>query len=168
MHQRSDPKWALILNKVRIGQVQSYVNEILDGHSIYDVLMNKQLSCLKARGDPSLEQFEQAPVIVGTRAIRDAINDIKICEFARITEQNVHVYYSKDTRSKVKLIGEEWAWAWHINSSTSKDSLGQLPLVPGMKVMITENMAISHSGCIVNGAKGTLKGIKYEVDEDQN
>ncbi|KZV98822.1 hypothetical protein EXIGLDRAFT_606668, partial [Exidia glandulosa HHB12029] len=39
----------------------------------------------------------------------------------------------------------------------------RLPLVPGMPVIVTQNFAVS-SG-VVNGSRGTLKSIRYTVDE---
>ena len=51
---------------------------------------------------------------------------------------------------------------WTLRASMTKDSLWMIPLVPGMKVMITENIAIKVKA--VNDAQGTLKDIKYEID----
>ncbi|KAK0493770.1 hypothetical protein EDD18DRAFT_1051359, partial [Armillaria luteobubalina] len=41
--------------------------------------------------------------------------------------------------------------------------LGALPLVIGMPVMITQNFDVE--GGIVNGSTGTLKCIRYRIDE---
>ncbi|KAJ6549346.1 hypothetical protein B0H10DRAFT_1850979 [Mycena sp. CBHHK59/15] len=43
---------------------------------------------------------------------------------------------------------------WKVRSKTSKDSLGELPLIVGMKVVVTENVAIKAN--IVNGAEGIV------------
>ncbi|KAI9058878.1 hypothetical protein FKP32DRAFT_1553246, partial [Trametes sanguinea] len=52
---------------------------------------------------------------------------------------------------------------WSLPSSATEDSLGRLPLFPGMKVMIQENIALSRN--VVNGAEGILTDIKYRVDD---
>jgi len=43
------------------------------------------------------------------------------------------------------------------------DAIGTLPLVPGMKVMITDNIAMR--GKVANSCIGTLCDIKYEMNE---
>ena len=55
---------------------------------------------------------------------------------------------------------------WHMPCRVTKDSLGMLPLVPRMQVMVTKNVA-TLSG-IANGAEGVLKDVKFELDEDGN
>ena len=43
------------------------------------------------------------------------------------------------------------------------DAIGMLPLVPGMNVMITDNLAMQ--GKLANGFQGIIKDIKYEMNE---
>ncbi|KAG2145271.1 hypothetical protein DEU56DRAFT_732276 [Suillus clintonianus] len=50
---------------------------------------------------------------------------------------------------------------WKIASTYTNDAIGELPLIPGMPVMITENVATSCK--IVNGSKGILQSVTYEV-----
>ena len=113
-----------------------------------------------------MTQFSDAPIIVGSKAIRDSINGIKAREYAYATGQELVEYCSKDRISMVELTGELKDRAWRIRSSLTKDALGRIPLVPGMKVMVTENVAIQNK--LVNGAEGTVHSIKYETDEEGN
>jgi len=53
-----------------------------------------------------------------------------------------------------------------VGSSVTKDNLGHLPLVPGMRVMVTDNAAMTVK--VVNGSQGVLRDVKYDVDEDGN
>ena len=49
-----------------------------------------------------------------------------------------------------------------VGSNVSNDALGMLPLVPGMKVMITDNVAMW--GGVANGCQGVLQDIKYKMN----
>ena len=48
---------------------------------------------------------------------------------------------------------------WSMPTSRTKDTLGKLPLFPGMKVMVQENVAFACN--VVNGAVGTVRDIRY-------
>ncbi|KAH7912389.1 hypothetical protein BJ138DRAFT_1134788 [Hygrophoropsis aurantiaca] len=67
--------------------------------------------------------------------LRDALNAQLVRRFARQTNQTFHSYHSRDRHNGQDV---------RVRSSATDDSLGKLPLVPGMKVMITENAAISY------------------------
>src|SRR5882762_6211415 len=49
-----------------------------------------------------------------------------------------------------------------VKSNITDDTLGMLPMVPGMCVIITDNIAMQ--GKVVNGCIGTLCDIKYELN----
>ncbi|KAG0701019.1 hypothetical protein DFH29DRAFT_929327 [Suillus ampliporus] len=53
-----------------------------------------------------------------------------------------------------------------MQTSNTNNAIGKLPLIPEMLVMITENAATSCK--IVNGSKGILKSVTYDIDEDGN
>lgn len=44
------------------------------------------------------------------------------------------------------------------------DALGSLPLLIGMRVMVTENTDMSHG--VVNGSQGTVRHVKYSEGEE--
>ncbi|KAF8120865.1 hypothetical protein EV363DRAFT_1187859 [Boletus edulis] len=74
------------------------------------------------------------------------------------------MYYCIDRTNRKLIKGD---LREHLSSARITDghsSLGRLPLVPGMPVLITENLSI---GCkIVNGTEGVLKDILYKESFD--
>jgi ATP-dependent exoDNAse (exonuclease V) alpha subunit len=46
-----------------------------------------------------------------------------------------------------------------VRSKESKELLGQLPLIPGMPVIMTENLSMPHK--VVNGSEGVLRDVIY-------
>jgi hypothetical protein len=130
-----------------------------------NVLAGRELGLLKCQG-LNVSRFRDAPIIVGSKTIQDSINRMKVNEYARATGQDVFDYCSRDRISMVELSGDLKQRAWLIKSTTTNDALGHLPLVPGMKVMVTENVAIQNK--LVNGIEGMLHSIKYETDEEGN
>jgi hypothetical protein len=166
MRQSGDQMYASLLNRVRMGHATSRFSHLSSGGpSDVEIIANRELGILKGTCQ-DLSQFKDAPVIVGTKAIRDAINRVKVVEYAQATRQELFEYCSKDRISMVDLSGELRQRAWRIRSSVSKDSMGKIPMVPGMKVMVTENIAIQNK--IVNGSEGTLHSMKYKTDDDGN
>src|SRR6267154_3242892 len=111
----------------------------------------------------ALHDFKDAPIVVKWKVVRDALNYCMVHCFAARMEQVMHQYYSEDKFNKTHLEGEEQERMWRVGSTHTKDALGILLLVPGMKVIVTNNVAIKFN--IMNGAEGILKDIKYEVDE---
>ncbi|KAG1743512.1 hypothetical protein EDB19DRAFT_1633234 [Suillus lakei] len=53
-----------------------------------------------------------------------------------------------------------------MQTSNTNNVIGKLPLIPGMPVMITENAVTSCK--IVNGSKGVLKSVTYDIDNNEN
>ncbi|KAI0054513.1 hypothetical protein BV25DRAFT_1765332, partial [Artomyces pyxidatus] len=51
-----------------------------------------------------------------------------------------------------------------IRSKVTNDLLGNLPCFPGMKVMVTENLAMQHG--IVNGSEGVVSHVDSGTDDD--
>ncbi|KAH7904557.1 hypothetical protein BJ138DRAFT_1018981 [Hygrophoropsis aurantiaca] len=50
-----------------------------------------------------------------------------------------------------------------VSTSISKDALGCLPLIIGMPLVVTENIASSSK--IVNGSEGILRDVRYSLDD---
>jgi ATP-dependent DNA helicase PIF1 len=166
MRQSEDSLYADLLNRIRAGKATSPANS--NSHcnsSDTAIIADRELGVLKGRGT-DLSRFRDAPIIVGSKAIRDANNRVKTSEYAQATGQELFNYCSKDRVSMVDLSGDLRDRAWRIRSSLTGDSLGRIPMVPGMKLMVTENIAIQNK--LVNGAEGTLHSIKYDTDADGN
>jgi ATP-dependent exoDNAse (exonuclease V) alpha subunit len=111
-----------------------------------------------------VERFKDAPIVVTRKSVRDALNSKIVKGFAEKTRQKLHLYHAQDRFQKRRLSDFQQERMWKVRSTFTKDALGQLPLVPGMRVMITENVAIGAN--VVNGAEGVLKDIKYEEDHE--
>ena len=110
--------------------------------------------------------WHDAPMIVYSNAIKDAINLHATLAFARRTGQCVHWYHSIDTY-KGKPIKDSAIIDLldTLPSNKTGGRIGALPLVLGMPVVITENFDVM--GGIVNGSKGTLRKVRYRVGDDE-
>jgi hypothetical protein len=86
--------------------------------------------------------------------------------YAKRTGQDMNLYHSCDQFRKVPLHGLMRHHTWQVNSRITKDNLGCLPLVPGMRVTVTDNTAMTAK--VINGCQGVLRDIKYETDNDGN
>ncbi|PCH37358.1 hypothetical protein WOLCODRAFT_83835, partial [Wolfiporia cocos MD-104 SS10] len=51
-----------------------------------------------------------------------------------------------------------------LSSSQLKQRLTRIPLVPGMRVLVSQNFDV-HGG-VVNGSVGILKSIRYTLDQN--
>ncbi len=158
--QSEDGEYAALLGRVRVGQCG--VNE-LDGQNDVDVLRRRELSRLAMSDPDCLPAFHDAPVIVGRKKIRDLVNARLIEHHASYLKQEVHLYHSQDSVQRVPVAASLREELWRLPSSCTNDALGRLPLFPGMKVMIQENLAFSKN--VVNGAEGVVKDIKYRIVE---
>jgi hypothetical protein len=107
--------------------------------------------------------LKDAPIIVTKRRERDYINLVKVQQYAESVEEDIHEYHARDFCMREQLEGEVQNRVWNVPSSQTSDALGKLPLVPGMKVMVTENVAMMAR--VVNGAEGDLVKIIWESDE---
>ncbi len=105
-------------------------------------------------------RFVDAPVIVGRKATRDALNWRLLHLHADSIGAHVEVYFAIDKINGKIVQGRTRDAVWDLGSTTTNDSLGRLPLFPGMRVMIQENLAFAYH--VVNGAVGTVRDIKYD------
>ena len=75
----------------------------------------------------------------------------------------MHRYYARDRTNGAPAGGRDRERLWALLSSQSERAPGFLPLFPGMKVMVQENVAFINK--VVNGAVGTVRDIRYEEEE---
>ncbi|KAG2091993.1 uncharacterized protein F5147DRAFT_586032 [Suillus discolor] len=157
-----DPMFVALLERVRKGVAHRVPvpGVVL---SDYDILKTRLLSHLKDHSPGEYEKFRDAPIVVTCKSLRDALNESKTRQFAVNTNQRFVLYHARDKVSGKCIRNDQQERLWQLTTTDTNDSLGRLPLIPGMPVMITENTATSHK--VVNGSKGTLKSLKYEVDE---
>lgn len=168
-----DPAFVNLLARVRNGITWDGISLMTEEQrgtgknydkSDVDVLMGRTVQRIKASAsdESSVASFKDAPVVVRFKVNRDALNNRAVHSYAHHTNQSVHYYHSEDKYKRCLLKDDEQNRMWRVRSSITKDSLGLLPLVPGMKVMITDNIAIKAN--VVNGAEGILQSVKYETD----
>lgn len=169
---KEDPEFVNLLSRVRSGCAWNGKDSMTEEQlgtgrnytiSDYDVLRKRQLSVLKEECPETLRSLRDAPIIVARKSVRDALNLCKVKSFAKSTNQECHWYHSRDKFHRQSLSGHQQQLMWRVRSSVTNDSIGMLPLVPGMKVMVTENVALKVN--VVNGAEGILEHVKYETDE---
>jgi ATP-dependent DNA helicase PIF1 len=162
--QADDPAYASLIGRVRAGECVTSDSDT-NNPSDYSTLRTRVLS-LMAQSDPFIyTKFQDAPVIVGTRRLRDEINRQRLHQHAHRLDVTVSDYYSEDTLRKDSVPLAIRERLWRVTTTISKDALGVLPLFHGMKVMITENIAMNNR--LVNGAEGVVQEIMYNID-DQN
>lgn len=132
--------------------------------SDFDILSERRLEVITKKDPEALDAFSDAPIIVADKSIRDRLNNKMTATFASKTSQEVHIYHSQDRFKRAPVEGMLQHHCWQVSSTISNDHMGMLPLVPGMRVVVTENAAMAAK--VVNGSEGVLRNIKYE--EDQN
>ncbi|KAG1856863.1 hypothetical protein C8R48DRAFT_547860, partial [Suillus tomentosus] len=157
-----DPMFVALLERIRKGTVHR-VSTPGVALSDYDVLKTRMLSYLKQHSPEEFVSFRDAPIVVTRKSLRDALNESKARQFVANTQQRFVLYHARDKVSGKLIRPEQQERLWQLTTTDTHDSLGRLPLIPGMPVMVTENAATSYK--IVNGSKGTLKSLRYEVDE---
>ncbi len=153
--QSKDAPYSEMLSRVREGRsgLARYQGTAYD----FRVLQKRLIQNFDG---PTCSRFVDAPVIVGRKSIRDALNRRLLQLHADSIGAHVDVYYAIDKVDGKILRGPARDTVWDLGSSTTRDSLGRLPLFPGMKVMIQENIVFAYH--VVNGAVGTVKDIKYD------
>lgn len=167
--QRLDPKYSNLVQRVKNGRAWQGLgprrpDQIGSGDNYasgdYETLLARRLDTLKLQG-LDLTRFLNAPFIVARKAVRDPLNLLKTRQFANDTGQAVERFACIDRIGKRPVNEVERERLLRLSSSVTKDALGVLSLVPGMKVMITENVAIGQS--VVNGAEGKLVHVEYDL-----
>ena len=157
--QRNDPTYADLLSRVRLGQCDARMDDISRTGDV-DVLFKRIAHRVLQRNPEELRQFADAPVIVGSKVLRDAINTRRASHHAAAMNETCHLYHARDKINRAPVHPRLREPLWDVPSTKSEDSLGRIPLFRGMKVMIQENLAFSHG--LVNGAEGTVEEVLWE------
>ena len=156
--QSGDHQYADLLSRVRTGEcIQVPPSSQASDHSY---LQTRLLDRIANNTPEHLKLFASAPIIVGRKRIRDMLNLRLLDHHARSLNAMIHLYHAKD-----RILGHEASLTerdtiWRLPTSTTNDSLGRIPLFPGMKVMVQENLAFTNR--VVNGSEGTVRDIIYE------
>jgi hypothetical protein len=160
--QAADPTFASLLGRVGSGEAipQSRRNSC---YSDYSILSDRLLRRLRTLDTSLASVFEEAPVIVGLRKIRDPVNNAKLHRAASKIGVRPEEYHALDKLRGEPLHEDVQQRLWRVRSTVPKDTLGIIPLFCGMKVMIMENLALSNK--LVNGAEGVVKHVTYTIDD---
>ena len=145
-HQ-NDPEYSRLLTRVREGQCENarYARTAFDIRTLQHRLVQNLPPHICPR-------FVDAPLIVGRKEVRDLLNYRLLQLHADSIGAEVNVYYSVDKVDREVLQPPDRDSVWNLSSTQARDSLSRLPLFPGMKVMVQENIAFAHN--VVNGAVG--------------
>ena len=156
--QSGDKAYADLLSRVRAGECnrRAEVGSVSD----YVTLQTRYLDRIAANEPTVLQQFIDAPIIVGRKRVRDLLNLRLLDHHAQATNADVHLYHAKDRMLGYPVTHIERDLLWKLSSSTTHDCPGRIPLFPGMKVMVQENLAFQNR--VVNGSEGTVRNIVYE------
>lgn len=170
MRQLDDPAYGSLVERIHLGKGTGNASWCIGSHqeSDYRVLCSRLISYIRANNPDELKSFESAPVIVSERRIRDEINLRKAFSEAVRMGVSCHLYAVRHSRKRVVLIDEiqkrlcKYRFPGSVESQTNKDLIGELPLFCGMRVMITENVAINCK--VVDGSEGEIHTILYSMN----
>ena len=109
----------------------------------FQILSERRLDVLQQCDPDVLKKFRDALIVVADKLLRDNLNTKMVSAFASSTSQDVRIYHSRDRYRKVPLQGLMRHHAWQVGSKITNDNPGWLPLVLGMRVMVTENAAMA-------------------------
>ncbi|KAF5334184.1 hypothetical protein D9611_014514 [Ephemerocybe angulata] len=160
-----DPLLSKILSLIRCRQCIDSTGRqtTIDGLTAVEHIRRRDFEHV-ARTDPAaILSFEDAPVIVGTKIIRDLLNTTMLAAHATRISSKVHIYYSDDKIKNEKVSENVALLLWSLPANSTKDAFGQLPMFIGMRVMITENISVEYK--VVNGSEGTISDIQYFEEE---
>lgn len=142
-----------LLQRLRLGRCSEADYQVLSSR----VLQNCNVDLAEGK-------WRSAPTIVADNACKDALNKRCAIRFAQEHNRNLHWYYPIDRHRGREVT--DIPLRDHLRCLTSNithQRLGQLPLCLGMPVLVSQNFDVE--GGIVNGSPGTVKKIRYYIDD---
>ena len=165
----TDPRYAALIARIRVGSAISEISSkrmsitsVSYEVSDYRVLRTRILDLVHFTNRSELSRFIQAPFIVGTRRIRNALNDRVVKTKAERLALPFRYYHSKDIHNRVRLTGMYRNQLWEGDFASAGDALGKIPMVIGTRVMFTENYLFAYR--VANGTEGIVVRIYHESD----
>lgn len=130
-----------------------------------DVRLLKSRLLSKAEVNLNQSCWRSAPIITRSNVVKDALNLRGIQCMADELHTTVNFYEAEDRHAGKKISrGPLRDYLLGLHSGRTKHTMGRLPLLPGMPVIIGHNYDV-HGG-IVNGSEGILKSVRYRIDEE--
>jgi hypothetical protein len=161
MRQKGDDVLIDLLSRLRRGTCTEADKHLLDQYVLSSEHCSEQTKAL-TRIQHWIDGVG-CPLIVYCNEARDVHNFEMSCAFARATGQTSVMYHSIDTRGRGKsrreLIGIAAEAAWRVAVKEADDLSGRLPLVSGMPVFCTENIATELR--ISKGCMGKVVSVRY-------
>ncbi|KAI5994920.1 hypothetical protein F5J12DRAFT_688462, partial [Pisolithus orientalis] len=136
-HMKSDPAFVDLLGHVRIGNASTKTS---DRYSDFNLLQSRQLTHLQKHMAEDFATFHSALIIFGEQHLCDRWNEEKALSFTSALGQELNFYYTEHFCQGECVTGTDNDHRTFVCSKESKDYLGHLPLLPGMPVLITENL----------------------------
>ena len=159
--QAQDKLYTDILHRIHIGEAK---NTCTDGSiSDFAALRTHHADQINTDDPSSLSKFRDSPIIVGRKKLHDLLNLCIMGHYANQYSATIHLYHAKDKITSHSVSSNKSNHLWQLSLTIMHDSLGKLPLLPSMAVMVQENLAFSN--CIINGTQGTMKDIVYEEED---
>ncbi|KAJ3558871.1 hypothetical protein NM688_g667 [Phlebia brevispora] len=141
-----------LLSRLRVG---ACVND--DQHILNSRLLDR------LRENNTAPEWRDCPVIVYDNATKDTLNIEAVKAFSRQIGRELHWYYCTDRHLSRELNSDELRdLLLQQHSGTTKGLLGRIPLVLGMKVIISKNFDLD--GGVLNGSIGTLRKIRFKIN----
>ncbi|VDC01015.1 unnamed protein product [Peniophora sp. CBMAI 1063] len=166
VRQQDDPSYGEMLSRIRLGHATTCgPGGVMEG-SDYHTISERTLDSIRVSKRESLDKFEDSPIIVGDRVSRDALN-LRLVHTKAMHRGIQPVFLcAKDKRSGSKdPLSGPLAKAAILLPPGKVDVMGCIPYFPGMRVMITENLAMCHKA--VNGREGVLRKVVVEKGMDE-
>ncbi|KAF5325600.1 hypothetical protein D9611_000598 [Ephemerocybe angulata] len=159
-----DPTLTDILDRIRNNSCLENDGRpvVINGTSLVEHLRQRDMAYVFAHSPGELALFQDAPVVVGTKKVRDEVNALMLVSHARRLDQVPHMYHAADTIAGKRVTTPAAGALWNLSSTITKDSFGILPMFIGMRVMVTENVSLRYR--VVNGAEGVVTGFRYSED----
>ena len=124
-----------------------------------------RISRLDAENELRDDSWRDTPIIVSNNAAKDALNAEAVAALASATGQEWHWYHATDRRKGAVISDPSLIARLNtMHAGQTNQRLTRLPLVPGMRVIVTQNFDVD--GGIVNGSIGILKQIRYVLRDD--
>ncbi|KAF8328582.1 uncharacterized protein EI90DRAFT_2883210, partial [Cantharellus anzutake] len=116
--------------------------------------------------DLSLTVWQSAPIICASNAVKDALNWCAVKTFA--AQRNLTLAtYDATHEFKNQPIHDTTLNDWLLNLASDSQTaytIGRLPLLPQMPVLVCENFDVA--GSIVNGSEGTVQSVCYTMNDN--
>lgn len=162
--QKKDPAYASMLMRIRKGHNCRERRAGCDGECNRKDFAMLNSVLLESSSFYNAADFVDAPIIVGTKSLRDQINTLKARLHAQRMGVTDYVYFADDTYTggKQQMDARVRIMLSRLAANKVDDMLGELPLFPGMQVMLVENQCTPIG--LVNGAVGIVHSIDFTLD----